>query len=444
MAKKKKKHEKRQHRARGEAHLSPNERGRGFRVAFTLTGVGQLKPRFADEEAAQFAVSQANKVLRAIREGLVDLPTGLSKKELAAWVTSGGSGRPKPTRRPGPANSVVEETSSALIQRFRKAKAPGPAFEESSYITLGIHLNHFKRFLDEVGLLYARVDDISLHVMLDYQSWRMRRALAHTQVVKAPAKRRKAVKESTVNKETATISSLFGFSRLRENPCKSLRTLPEDEAPDFRTQPEIEAYLAAGVFSTDEETAIRKARILTLEEIEQLLALVKGYAVHVPLAIAAYCGARRSEIARLTCAHVDFRNSTITFASKKQSRRKKATRRRVEIHPRLLPILQAHRLKVGGRGYLFPGTSGHVSKSTMHGNLVRVVKETHFQGIGWHTLRHSMASNLARAGVDQRVINDILGHVSNEMARRYRHLFPDQRHGAMQQLVLSQDLRAAQ
>ncbi len=63
------------------------------------------------------------------------------------------------------------------------------------------------------------------------------------------------------------------------------------------------------------------------------------------------------------------------------------------------------------------------------------------RGIGRNQIAYP---HLARAGVDQRVINDILGHVSNEMARRYRHLFPDQRHGAMQKLVLAQNLRAVQ
>ncbi len=40
---------------------------------------------------------------------------------------------------------------------------------------------------------------------------------------------------------------------------------------------------------------------------------------------------------------------------------------------------------------------------------------------GLHTLRHSVASCLAAAGVDQRIIDDMLGHVTEEMRRRYRH-----------------------
>jgi site-specific recombinase XerD len=50
---------------------------------------------------------------------------------------------------------------------------------------------------------------------------------------------------------------------------------------------------------------------------------------------------------------------------------------------------------------------------------------------GWHVLRHSFASNAAMKGVDQRVINSWLGHQTEEMVQRYRHLFPDQERHAI-------------
>jgi integrase len=56
-------------------------------------------------------------------------------------------------------------------------------------------------------------------------------------------------------------------------------------------------------------------------------------------------------------------------------------------------------------------------KRTLAGSKWAVVK-------GLHTLRHSVASCLAAAGVDQGLIDDMLGHVSEEMRRRYRHLTP--------------------
>ena len=44
---------------------------------------------------------------------------------------------------------------------------------------------------------------------------------------------------------------------------------------------------------------------------------------------------------------------------------------------------------------------------------------------GFQVLRHSFASALAAAGVDQRVIDAFMGHQTEEMARRYQHLRPD-------------------
>ena len=53
---------------------------------------------------------------------------------------------------------------------------------------------------------------------------------------------------------------------------------------------------------------------------------------------------------------------------------------------------------------------------------------------GYHTLRHSFASNLARAGVDERVVDELMGHQTEEMRRRYRHFFPEQRRDAVARL----------
>jgi integrase len=50
---------------------------------------------------------------------------------------------------------------------------------------------------------------------------------------------------------------------------------------------------------------------------------------------------------------------------------------------------------------------------------------------GNHVLRHSFASNCALKCVDQRVIDSWMGHQTEAMRRRYRHLFPEQEQLAM-------------
>jgi site-specific recombinase XerD len=44
---------------------------------------------------------------------------------------------------------------------------------------------------------------------------------------------------------------------------------------------------------------------------------------------------------------------------------------------------------------------------------------------GYHVFRHSFISALANKGVDQRIIDDIVGHQTESMRRRYRHLYPE-------------------
>ena len=70
----------------------------------------------------------------------------------------------------------------------------------------------------------------------------------------------------------------------------------------------------------------------------------------------------------------------------------------------------------------------------------RAVKNSKWSVLrGYHVLRHGFASNLA-AGTDQRVIDELMGHTTEEMRKRYRHLFPEQKdaaegHGSKDQSV---------
>jgi integrase len=59
--------------------------------------------------------------------------------------------------------------------------------------------------------------------------------------------------------------------------------------------------------------------------------------------------------------------------------------------------------------------------------------------VGFHTYRHSFASNLAARGVDQRIVDEWMGHQTEAMRKRYRHLFPKDRRSAIESFSLSAD-----
>jgi integrase len=64
-------------------------------------------------------------------------------------------------------------------------------------------------------------------------------------------------------------------------------------------------------------------------------------------------------------------------------------------------------------------------------------KKRHWYKVGFHTYRHSFASNLAALGVDQRVIDEWMGHTTEAMRKRYRHLFPKNRRSAIESYSLA-------
>jgi integrase len=68
---------------------------------------------------------------------------------------------------------------------------------------------------------------------------------------------------------------------------------------------------------------------------------------------------------------------------------------------------------------------GPLTPKECHDHFKRTLRDSEWEVVrGLHILRHSFISCLAAAGVDQRIIDDIVGHCSEEMRRRYRHLTP--------------------
>ena len=69
--------------------------------------------------------------------------------------------------------------------------------------------------------------------------------------------------------------------------------------------------------------------------------------------------------------------------------------------------------------------ASHQFKLTFAGNKWEKIR-------GWHVFRHSFISNCASRGIDQRMIDDWTGHQTEEMRKRYRHLFPSVQQVALQ------------
>ena len=82
----------------------------------------------------------------------------------------------------------------------------------------------------------------------------------------------------------------------------------------------------------------------------------------------------------------------------------------------------------GGQYTITADGQSPLSKDAAHHHFRKTLQATKFSVVrGFHVFRHSMCSNLASKGVSQAIIDSIVGHQTEEMRRRYRHLFPKDR-----------------
>jgi integrase len=223
-------------------------------------------------------------------------------------------------------------------------------------------------------------------------------------------------------------------------PGKGLVFPKLDEKPPFQTIEEIERRLGDGGLSGEEKEGIWESLYLTLPEVSEVLAHSKRHAAHPwiypMMCTAAHTGVRRSELLRMRLADVDLAGGTLLVREKKKTRGTRTTRR-VPLSPFLSEVLNKWTRVHPGGGYLFcqvaglPNTrstrttTGAVTRDDAHDHFRRTLAGSRWGVVrGWHVLRHSFASNCAACGVDQRLIDEWMGHTTEAMPKRYRHLRP--------------------
>ena len=73
-----------------------------------------------------------------------------------------------------------------------------------------------------------------------------------------------------------------------------------------------------------------------------------------------------------------------------------------------------------------------LTRNEAHVHLQRTLAGTDWSKLrGWHAFRHSFISALAAKGIDQRIIDEFVGHQSEEQRRCYRQLIPSPKASAL-------------
>ena len=315
---------------------------------------------------------------------------------------------------------------------------PDGAKEESTLVGERRHQRYFKKHLGSTTIAQSvTVADVQEYVKKRSQSRRGDNEIS----------------PDTIHKELATFRLIWNWAVERSylkggSPTKGVRLPKRSEKPPFMTRDEILQKIERGGLSKKQAEELWHSLFLTKEETSELLKYVRESARHqfiYPMFVfVAHTGARRSEILRSRIDDFNFSTSVVAIREKKKDHKRRITLRHVDMTPLLAKTMEEwFASHPGGQftiwddpnnvpedrqddemGYC-PYRAHHHFKTTLAGSKWETVR-------GFHVFRHSFASNLAAASVDQRIIDQWLGHQTEEMRRRYRHLFPKQRRSAIE------------
>jgi integrase len=384
-----------------------------WRIRFWLSGKQYFRSLDTSErKTAEGMLASIEQLLGHLNAGRLAIPPDVD--DVGMWIISGGKVAAKPKVKDTHALKDVIDDYFASIPKGAKS--------ENSLLTERIHLNHFKEILNGS----TSIDSIGV---AELQGYVVKRC-------KDTGIRGRKVQPETIRKEMVTFGTLRRFAKARgwcdgEIDGKQIRRPKAEEKTPFQTWKEIETIVKTGGL-TEEEILDQWDRLFLSErEVLELLAFVekRGTApwLHPGLAIAAFTGARRSEILRSETRDFDFGRGIVTLREKKRVHSKSMSYRAVDIHPKLERIIRAwFASHPGGRYTICAQPNTPLAPDEALRTFERTVADSKWDVLrGWHVLRHSFASICAMKGLRESTISKWMGHETEAMKLRYRHLFPE-------------------
>lgn len=385
-----------------------------------------------DAREADRLRANLEQTIRDVKSGRLQIPT---EADVPTFLLSDG----KLTQIPDAdeRRQKVERTRLSLRDLFHEffTSIPGEALEASTISQMQTHRNNLLRVLGEDIV----AENINLTALDAYARTR----------TNEPGLRGRTIGAATIKKELVTLRRVWRWGRKRNRVATDIPEIRDvelpktTETPPFQTWAEITTQIAVDDLSKGEEMCLWESLYLRAPEIEELLEYVKTNARHAflyPMIVtAAHTGARRSELMRSRTT--DIRDDVLIIREKKRQMGRESTRR-VPMSTLLQTTLSEWLKQHPGGRHTFGMTeddsqSGRttirpLSRDQTNDQFQRLMADSRWQVIrGWHCLRHSFISNLASHGIDQRLIDDFVGHTTEEMRRRYRHLFPEVKQAAI-------------
>ena len=170
-------------------------------------------------------------------------------------------------------------------------------------------------------------------------------------------------------------------------------------------------------------------RILSGDELRAMRDACSERRAELHFHMFAYTGMRRAEVCNLPWDQVDLANRTINVIGKGDKRRV------VPIHPTLGEVL-ADNYAVARSPWIFPGQNGTITDKTSSRIL-----SSYSNSATHHDFRRTVATSLDANGVEEPIIEEIMGWAKRGMlARHYRFIAPERLQQAIQRLYANDPL----
>ena len=391
------------------------KKGQRFLLVFRLNGSRYKKLLdLTDRREADAITAKVERRIEMLERGEWQLP---DPSQVADSLI--GEVAPRPV-----VQLPLGKTLRALIDEYLPSVSNG-CLESNSVATLTIHLNHVRQVMGR----NLRVESITFASLQKYVDTRS----------KARGRRGKPLSAATLRKELVSFGAMWTWATRmgyvkHPFPKQGLRYPKVDEKPAFQTFAEIERRVARGLLTAAQQADLWDCLFFAPEELTAVLEHVRLHARHpfiYPMVLtAAHTGARRSELIRMEVQDIDLEVGMLTIREKK---RVKGTRssRSVPLSTQLKQVLALWLPQVTGR-LAFPSDGAELSNDEVIHHIKWTLADSPWKNVrGWHVFRHSFISNCASCGIDQRMIDDWVGHQTDDMRKRYRHLLPSTQRAAM-------------
>ena len=175
-----------------------------------------------------------------------------------------------------------------------------------------------------------------------------------------------------------------------------------------------------------------KRKSLSEEELPRFIALFEGYSVlNTIIKVLLFTGMRSGEALGLQWSDIDFDkrlitvNHTLSDVGGKHfltTPKTKTSKRTIYMSETLIEVLKEHRIKQHELNFVFGSEFAHPEmvftsdrgnykdRSSLNTSFRRFLKNTEFDFMTLHCLRHSNATLLLNSGVDLKVVSEHLGH----------------------------------